>query len=129
MFLRALNLYNLHIVISPLYLGIVTCLQTAFLFIFKRDLLHIETYDRVDMIFLSIVGIAAVSGQITMMLANRYAMASKMAPISYLENVFTLMADIWIFQYHFVITDIAGMLVIVACLAIPITLRTMGKNV
>lgn len=81
------------------------------------------------MIFLSIVGISAVTGQITMMLANRYAMASKMAPISYLENVFTLMADIWLFQYHFVGTDIAGMLIIVACLAIPITLRTMGKNV
>ena len=109
-FLRVLSLYNLHVFLSPFYLGVVTCIQSFFIMIFMPNLLHMETYDIVDVFFLWVIGIFGVAGQLTMMLASRAAQASWMAPITYLENVFTLMADIWLFHYHFGLTDVIGML-------------------
>ncbi|CAI2374067.1 unnamed protein product [Moneuplotes crassus] len=123
-FLRALNNMNLPLIISPLYFGIATCFQTLLVFIFKRDLLNFELYDSVNLILLSLVGTTAVTGLITMNIANKYSLASKMAPISYLENVFTLLADILIFHYHFVSTDVVGMIIIVICLAAPMILKS-----
>ena len=51
-----------------------------------------------------------------------------MAPIGYSENIFTLIADIMIFHYHFIITDIIGMIVIVICLMIPVVLKLKEIN-
>ncbi|CAI2374082.1 unnamed protein product [Moneuplotes crassus] len=118
-FLRALNNHNLPLIISPLYLGISTCIQTLLIFIFKRDLLHFHLYDAVNFVILCCVGITAVGVLITMNAANKYSQASKMAPITYLENVFTVLADILIFHYHFIRTDVFGMILIVVCLCIP----------
>ena len=127
--LRALSLFKINIFLSPFCFGMAINIQTLTLLLFFPDMMHISTYDSVDLFYLCIIGVTAVTGQQTMFLANRYAMASKMAPISYLENVFTLMADIWLFHYHFVSTDIFGMLVIVVCLAVPVTLQMSGKQI
>ena len=51
-----------------------------------------------------------------------------MAPISYAENVFTLLADILVFNYHFIATDVLGMVVIVTCLAIPVVQKLISKE-
>ena len=127
--LRALNLYSINVLLSPFYLGVFTGIQTLFIFIFKRDMIHIETYDSVDWLLLCVIGIFSVVGQLTIMLAWRAAQASWMAPISYLENVFTLLADIFLFHYHFVSTDVIGMVIIVVWLLIPITMKILGNKI
>jgi len=47
------------------------------------------------------------------MTASKYSADSKMAPIGYFENVLTLMADVIVFNYHFVLSDIGGIFIIV----------------
>ena len=111
--LRKMNLYNINMVISPLYFGIGTLLQNVFILIFTNDLLHYSSYDKLDYLCLSIVCIGCTIGQFTMISANKYAAASKMAPISYAENVITILADVLIFNYHFILTDVAGMGIII----------------
>lgn len=127
--LRALNLYSINVLLSPFYLGVFTGVQTLVIFIFKRDMIHIETYDSVDWLLLCIIGIFCVVNQLAIMLAWKAAQASWMAPISYLENVFTLLADIFLFHYHFVSTDVIGMAIIVVWLLIPITVKILGNQI
>ena len=115
-----MNLYNINVLISPLCLGVGTCLQNLFLALFTTNLLHFELYTGTNLICLAIVAGTCVIGQFTMISANKYSAASKMAPISYSENVVTLLADALIFGYKFVLTDIVGILVIVVCIAIPV---------
>ena len=126
-FLRALNLYKLNVLISPFYFGVSTNIQTVILLIFYSDLLHFEFYSA-NLFYLWLIGVSGSLLQIFLILANRYGMASRMAPIAYLENIFSLFADIWLFQYKFILTDIFGMLVIVLCLAVPIVLQMLNKQ-
>ena len=118
--LRALNSHKISLLVSPFYSGVGTLTQTIWILIFKPDLLHFEYYDSGNLIWLLWIGCCSVVGQFTMISANKYSAASKMAPINYAENVFTLMADIILFQYHFIFSDVAGMFIIVAWLAIPV---------
>lgn len=76
--------------------------------IFMPDKLHFSQYDFVDVLILTTIGVFAYIGQIFLVLANKYAMASKMATFNNLEIVFTILADIFIFNYSFVETDILG---------------------
>lgn len=46
----------------------------------------------------------------------KYEDASKLSPILYVENIFTLMADVALFGYKFVFTDYVGMAIIAICL-------------
>ena len=126
-FLRALNLYKLNVLISPFYFGMSTNIQTIILIWWYSDLLHFEQYPE-NFFYLWIIGISGWSLQICLILANQYGMASRMAPIAYLENIFTLLADLWLFEYKFIMTDILGMLVIVIWLAIPITIQMLNKK-
>jgi len=47
-----------------------------------------------------------------MFLATKFAQASVVAPIMNIENLFTIIADIFFFHYHFVNTDLIGMVVL-----------------
>ena len=47
----------------------------------------------------------------------QYEEAAKLTPLLYLENVFTLLADSYLFHYHFTMTDYIGILIVFACLA------------
>ena len=121
--LRALNTYKISLLVSPFYSGVGTLSQTLFILIVKPDLIHSELYDSVNLSLLIWMGCWAVIAQFTMISANKYSAASKMAPINYAENVFTLLADVILFQYHFIFSDVAGMAIIIVCLVIPVIIK------
>jgi drug/metabolite transporter (DMT)-like permease len=118
--LRMLNLYRINLIVSPLYFGIGSLTQNIIILLFFPHLLHFNSYDTHNLLCLMTMGIASVVGQLSMITANKYAPASKMSAISYLENVFTILADIFIFSYHFEFTDVLGITIIVVCLVIPV---------
>ena len=120
---RLLTLENVSIIVSPLYYGIGCVIQTVFLLVFLPDWLHFSEYESVSIIGFWISGVAIVMGQLTWIYSTKYSAASKMAPIGYLENVFTLLSDVILFHYNFILSDFMGMSVIVICLAVPLILK------
>ena len=120
---RKMNLKKIDTSISPLYLGFGTMGQTIFVYFFIPSQLNFGSYDKVNLACLIIVLITVIIGQYSMIAANKYSAASKMAPIGYAENVFTLLADAVVFNYHFILYDMLGIIVIVICLAIPIIIK------
>ncbi|CAI2372988.1 unnamed protein product [Moneuplotes crassus] len=118
--LRTMSLNNVHTLISPLYFGLGTLLQNIFIMIFMPGLLHFEEYKGTNLICLGILFIGVVAGQFTFMASTKYTSASGLAPIAYSENIFTILADIVIFNYHFIFTDMIGIVIIALCLVIPI---------
>ena len=63
-----------------------------------------------DVVYILCNWVALSSLHIVFNFAFRYHKASKLAPLLYLENVFTLLADAFIFDYTFVLTDYIGIL-------------------
>ena len=118
-----MNLKKIDTSISPLYLGFGTMGQTIFVYFFIPSQLNFGSYDKVNLACLIIVLITVIIGQYSMIAANKYSAASKMAPIGYAENVFTLLADAVVFNYHFILYDMLGIIVIVIFLAIPIIIK------
>lgn len=111
--LRALALNNVSVWIVLFYFGCTGFCQTVILHFFVPGMINLQYCSTRDIFLLVIIGVSHVSGQSFAMLANKYTAASKIAPLSYTENVLTLLSDILIFHYHFVGTDIAGMSIIV----------------
>ena len=126
--LRTLSLYKINMLVSPLYIGTGTMIQSIFLMIFTTDVLHFESYQGTNLVILGIIMVCSVIGQFTWTAASTYSAASKMAPLNYAENVFTLLADILIFNYKFISTDVLGMIVIVTCLAVPVIQKIIATN-
>lgn len=56
---------------------------------------------------------------IALNVAFKYQKASKLAPLMYTENVFTLLSDAFIFNYTFILTDYIGITIVTVCLLIP----------
>ena len=61
-----------------------------------------------------------------MFFSTKYAQASVVAPIMNLENFFTIIADIFFFQYNFVSTDLLGMSILAFWIAAPIVTKFMA---
>lgn len=83
-----------------LFAGLVTT--------FHRSSITFETYDIFDVIVLSMVGLSSCMCIGPLSLAMKYEEASKLSPILYVENVFTLLADALLFDYKFISTDYLG---------------------
>uniref|UniRef100_A0A7S3JG88 EamA domain-containing protein n=1 Tax=Euplotes harpa TaxID=151035 RepID=A0A7S3JG88_9SPIT len=126
--LRAMNLSKVNMLVSPFYYGVGTMFQTVVILLVQPSQIHFELYDSTNLIFFGFMGSCAIVGQYSMIAANKYGSASKMAPINYTENVFTLLADTILFNYHFITSDICGMAVIVACLVIPVVQKMRGSE-
>lgn len=117
---RSLALNNVNLLISPLYLGLASNVQTLFLYLFTTGYINFEYYRSEDIKYWIVICICQVTGQWCIMRANKYWATSNIAPILYLENVITFLADVFLFDYQFVVTDILGMLIIVSWLVAPI---------
>ena len=76
----------------------------------------------------TLIGFTALLGQVFMTLANKYAMASRMAPFNNLENVMTILSDIIIFNYSFIMTDVFGIVIIVVSIFAPVFLIASEKT-
>jgi drug/metabolite transporter (DMT)-like permease len=114
---RFLTEKKVNVLIPGYYSGVLSLITTGVVLLVPGDsLMHVQRYDVIDIFYLLIVGIASISYQVTLTLANKYTMASKLAPLTNLENVFTILADIFIFHYHLVETDIIGMVIVIICI-------------
>jgi drug/metabolite transporter (DMT)-like permease len=121
--LRTLNIHQVHYLFRPVYSGLAFLTFTALIQIFAPHKMMFPNYTLLDVLYLGLSGIgwAIVLGPLS--LAFRYGKASILAPLNYFENVFTLLADFFIFKYVFVITDYIGMLIIALWLIIPAVLK------
>ena len=95
--IRYLNTNGVHPIMSSFSVGMGITLQTIVAYFI--GILHIDQYDFIDILLLFGVGVVNFIGQLWMSLANKYSMASKMAPFNNLEIVVTILADIFIFHY------------------------------
>ena len=110
--LRKLSKLGVDLNMAPFYLGVGGMIQIFFVN-FIPGQINYQHYRTEDFLWFFILCCGQIGGQIFVGLTNEYSAASKMAPINYSENVITLLADILIFNYQFVLTDAIGMTIIV----------------
>ena len=67
-------------------------------------------HELLDIVLLWLSGLGATMFHVFLNYAFRYQKASKLAPMYYLEDMFTLLADAFIFGYSFVDSDYTGIL-------------------
>ena len=70
-------------------------------------------------------GLVHYCAQTVTSVAYKYEEASKIAPLSYTIGIFLFLSDIFIFEYHFSVTDILGVGMVIAFLLTPILYKMM----
>ncbi|CAI2369635.1 unnamed protein product [Moneuplotes crassus] len=82
--------------------------------------LGFEKYTEFDWFMVESHGFLAGFYILGSILATKYIGASFVAPVINFENIFTICLDIFFFKYHFVYTDILGMVILALCIAVPV---------
>jgi drug/metabolite transporter (DMT)-like permease len=118
-FVRMVSVYNLHFTVRPTYAGISFAIFSILVTIFYRDGITFESYDLIDFAILSLIGVGWCTWVGALSLAMQYEEASKLTPCFYLENVMTLLADAFLFDYHFRMSDFIGIFIVAVCLWVP----------
>lgn len=117
--IRIVNIYKVHTLVRPFYTGVGYLLFIGGTMAIYRNGITIETYDEIDIIYFSIVGVGCCIWVGSLSLAMKYESAAKLSPVLYLENIITLISDVTLFDYEFSITDYIGISIIMLCLLIP----------
>ena len=125
---RMINIYQVHYLFRPVYIGITLLSFGVLVHLFFPSKMQFPNYEFLDVVFLygSGLGWALCIGPLS--LAFRYQSASRLAPINYIENVFTLLSDVFIFKYTFVSTDYIGIALIAIWLIIPAVLKIINEK-
>lgn len=126
--LRYIFRYPHHYLLSPFYISVSITIQSTVFLIVSPSLYSFEQYQLSDVFFFIAVGACGCIANIMLTLATRFAMASKVSPLSNLENAFTILSDIFIFQYAFEVTDVVGMVVIIASIFAHIIHTSLHKG-
>ena len=122
--IRYVNSNGLHPLIQSFCVSIGITIQT--IIAMSLGILHNDKYDATDLTWLIGVGLANFFGQLWISLANKYSLASKMAPFSNLEVVMWIIADIFWFNYSFATTDIIGIVIVAVWVLFPLFLKNRG---
>lgn len=125
---RFCYLYNVHWLVRPVYVGIFHLILTVSMMIFFPGSLEPWNYSKGDILLLSMCGIGWVMIVSSINLAFKYETASRLTPLNYIENVFTLLADVIVFGYVFVATDYIGMAIISVWIVIPAAQKIIAEN-
>lgn len=104
----------------PVYYSITLWIVSLTAWIFFDDLVHVFSYDYIDVILLVLSAIGTTFGMICLSLGMRYIEASAAAPITNLEVAFAFIADVFVFGYDFGAIDFIGAGVIFSSLAVHI---------
>ena len=120
---RFISMAKIHPMLRPCYVGATILAFCAILVISDRSYMTFETWDIYDVILLSLGGVCCACCIGFQNIAFKYQLASKLAPLVYIENVFTLFADSVVFHYSFMPTDVIGITLIVLFLGIPMICR------
>ncbi|CAI2373855.1 unnamed protein product [Moneuplotes crassus] len=127
-FSRYLNLYGAHYTVICMVLGLSNILQTVIISCFCSNFLNFSHYRLIDLLILNIHGMLSAVWIPLMFLAAKYAEASFISPILNIENVFTILIDMFVFGYTFISTDFIGMSILGTCIVIPILKNYFGRE-
>lgn len=127
---RMISSHNIHFTVRPANVGIFFLGFIIFYNIILLTLGHDHTfqYDFMDCFLLSCVGFGSWMCIGPLSLAMQYEEASKLSPLLYTENIFTLLADGLIFNCIFVYTDYIGIGIVAICLLIPVVAKLYLKS-
>ena len=116
---RILNIYQVHPFLRPIYIGAWYLILTISMMGLSPSIMAFPDYELLDIVLLWLSGLGATMFHVFLNYAFRYQKASKLAPMYYLEDMFTLLADAFIFGYSFVDSDYTGILIIAFCVLTP----------
>ena len=100
--------YKIFIILCSFMLGCGILAQGVSLWIISDNKSSFLNYSLSDFIIMNIIGLLQPGVQITMFLANKYSLSSQAASINNFENIVTVITDIFLFHYVFVLSDIIG---------------------
>ena len=126
--LRYLSMLQVKMQLPSFWVGLSFLFEGIFWYIFFDDLITISQYKAIDGIWMNAMGLMFVLWIATMFYANKYAITGQVAPIMNIENIYTILIDIFYFQYIFVATDIIGMLILITWILIPIVMKIIGER-
>ncbi|CAI2374178.1 unnamed protein product [Moneuplotes crassus] len=129
-FVRMISSENIHFTVRPANVGFgflifAVCYNLVLMTTGHQSTFH---YDMWDIILLSLVGIGSCLCVGPLSLAMQYEEASKLSPLLYTENVFTLLSDALVFNYTFVSSDYIGILIVSVCLLVPVLVKLYLKS-
>ncbi|CAI2373397.1 unnamed protein product [Moneuplotes crassus] len=116
---RILGAARIHYTLRPCYAGLTLLIYS----IIVQGGIKAYTYEDIFLMSLSGLSCAMCLGFQT--LAFSYQLASKLAPMIYIENIFTILADVVIFGYNFGKTDLLGIVIISCFIALPFLTRCL----
>lgn len=111
--IKYITIYEIPFLVRPAWIGMTHLLFGILLLIFVPDTVHPWAYDIIDITYLSLSALGVVIFLGAVNVAFMYETASRLTPINYVENVFTLVTDVMMFGYPFVGTDFVGIFIIV----------------
>ena len=115
--LRYIFKYDIHVWIVSFWATLGFLFQSLILHLFTPSVFHFNEYSFVDLIFLFFIALFACISGLLMSLASKYTKVSRIAPLNNLENILTILSDIFVFHYSFSIYDCLGMLIILVLLS------------
>mmetsp|Transcript_28363 Transcript_28363/g.25077 ORF Transcript_28363/g.25077 Transcript_28363/m.25077 type:complete len:114 (-) Transcript_28363:76-417(-) len=107
--IRTMNLNNVPVSLNSGVLGCFFLGQSIFSFFWKDGLINFDQYTLFDISILLVFGFCSLCWIWGWFFATKFAQASKVAPLSNLENFFTVVFDIFFFHYNFQQTDVIGL--------------------
>ncbi|CAI2374661.1 unnamed protein product [Moneuplotes crassus] len=126
--MRMLAIYNVHFLVRPLYSSVGICIFCGLIYCLIPGKIHFPDYSALDILLLFMNALGYTICLPALAMALMYQKSSHLAPVNYLENVFALLADFFIFKYSFVWTDYLGMGIIFVCLLIPAILKIKNES-
>ena len=124
--LRVIN-QHIHPALSPFYLSAITGAEMLILLAINSSFFHLEHYTAQDICLFCISAIFDYLAQLLKSMAYKYADASIVTPFMYSQMVFMLIADIFLFGYHFSEFDIAGGVMVTGFLLLPVFYKINAK--
>jgi len=123
--IRWLNIYKINFFIAPFYLGLTSICTTIIIYIYSPSLIYLD-HTWIEVLTLIINGFAAFIAHLSFSYAFKFQLVSRLSPWAYLENIITLLADVVLFNYYFIISDYIGIVILAWWLGIPIILNWKG---
>lgn len=113
----------MHYAISPFYFGITTYVEALLVLICVPSVYNFGSYTAYGVGLMLASGVANYAGQTFRSIALKHEDASVVAPFNYLQVVYLLASDMFVFGYSFSTTEVVGGVIISVCLLGPEIVR------
>ena len=107
--IRIMSVCKMSWILRPALNGMLHLIFAIIIIIFFPGTINFTEYDMYDVVYLALSGMGVVLSMACYNWAFTFERASRITPISYVENVFTVICDVAVFNYIFVSTDYLGM--------------------